>query len=118
MCKIEIIKNNTKQRLNKETMVETVKSKRSTSRRYSNKSAKIAGAASLSTASNSDSSKAIGKAEHIFKIIGSTNNNKPAVPAAASNVDDGEAYIRRIFTDYEKSSNKAKSASSKAERVA
>ena len=96
-------------------MVEKVKSKRSISRRYSNKSSKIAGAASLSTASNSDSSKAIGKAEHIFKIIGSTNNNKSA---AASNVDDGEAYIRRILTNHEKSSNKAKSASSKAERVA
>ena len=97
-------------------MVDKVKSKRASSRRGSHKSARIAGAASISTASNSDSNKAPGKAEHIFKIIGSVNNNKSA--AAASNVDDGEAYIRRIFTDYEKSSNKAKSASNKAEQVA
>ena len=59
-------------------MVEKVKSKRSSSRRGSHKSARIAGAASISTASNSDSNRAPGKAEHIFKIIGSVNNNKPS----------------------------------------
>ena len=58
-------------------MVDKVKSKRASSRRGSHKSARIAGAASISTASNSDSNKAPGKAEHIFKIIGSVNNNKP-----------------------------------------
>ena len=100
-------------------MVEKVRSRKS-SKRGSDRGAffQSIGEASLSTNSNCDSTSTLNrtprKAEHIFKVIGSFNSNKPA---AATDADSGEAYIRRIFTEYERSSNKARSVSDKAERV-